>query len=50
MTIEHIVEKYTLEAGVRELSRKLEQILLKLNIDRFYMRGPFRQMMRKNIN
>lgn len=40
-TIRYIIEHYTLEAGVRELHRKLEQILLKLNIDRFYMRGPF---------
>lgn len=45
--IKYIIEKYTLEAGVRELRRKLEQILLKLNIDRFYMRGPFREEMRK---
>jgi len=45
--IKYIIEKYTLEAGVRELKRKLEQILLKLNIDRFYMRGPFRELMRK---
>jgi endopeptidase La len=45
--IRYIIEKYTLEAGVRELRRKLEQILLKLNIDRFYMRGPFRDLMRK---
>jgi endopeptidase La len=46
-TIRYVIEKYTLEAGVRELRRKLEQVLLKLNIDRFYMRGPFRQLMRK---
>lgn len=46
-TIKYIVEKYTLEAGVRELRRKMEQILLKLNIDRFYMRGPFKKLMRE---
>ena len=46
-TIKYIIEKYTLEAGVRELKRKLEQILLKLNIDRIYMRGPFRNIMHK---
>lgn len=46
-TIRYIIEKYTLEAGIRELRRKFEQILLKLNIDRFYMRGPFRQLMKK---
>lgn len=45
--VKYIIEKYTLEAGVRELRRKLEQILLKLNIDRFYMRGPFRELLRK---
>ena len=46
-TIQYIIEKYTLEAGVRDLKRKLEDILLKLNIDRFYMRGPFKKMMKK---
>jgi len=45
--IRSIIEDYTIEAGVRELRRKLEQILLKLNIDRFYMRGPFIQIMKK---
>lgn len=45
--IRYIIERYTLEAGVRELKRKLEQVLLKLNIDRFYMRGPFRDIMCK---
>ncbi len=49
-TIKYIIEKYTLEAGVRELRRKLEQILLKLNIDRFYMRGPFKELMRKKYS
>lgn len=48
--IKYIIEKYTLEAGVRELRRKLEQILLKLNIDRFYMRGPFRDLMIKKYH
>jgi endopeptidase La len=42
--IHYIIEKYTIEAGVRELRRKLEQILLKLNIDRFYLKGPFRKL------
>lgn len=46
-TIKYIIEKYTLEAGVRDLRRKIEQILLKLNIDRFYMRGPFVAIMKK---
>ena len=46
-SIKYIIEKYTSEAGVRELRRKLEQILQKFNIDRFYMRGPLKQLMRK---
>lgn len=45
--IRYIIEKYTSEAGVRELRRKLEQILQKFNIDRFYMRGPLKKLMRK---
>jgi endopeptidase La len=45
--LRYIIEKYTMEAGVRELKRKLEQILLKLNIDRYYMRGPFRELMHR---
>lgn len=45
--IRYIIEKYTIEAGVRELRRKIEQILLKLNIDRFYLRGPFIGLMKK---
>ena len=45
--IKYIIEKYTTEAGVRDLRRKMEQILMKLNIDRYYMRGPFREIMCK---
>lgn len=45
--IEHIIVNYTIEAGVRELSRKLEQILLKINIDRIYLRGPFIKIIKK---
>lgn len=41
-TIEHIINKYTLEAGVRGLKNNLEKIFLKLNIDRIYTRGPFK--------
>lgn len=48
--IRYIIEKYTLEAGVRELRRKLEQILLKLNIDRFYLKGPFRRLVYKKYS
>lgn len=41
-TIEHIVTKYTLEAGVRKLRSCIEKIFLKLNVDRIYGRGPFK--------
>jgi endopeptidase La len=39
--IEYIIESYTNEVGIRELSRNLEKILLKLNINRIYKRHPF---------
>lgn len=45
--IKYIIENYTLEAGVRDLYRKLEKILLKLNIDRIYIRGPFLKISNK---
>ncbi|BCS83003.1 lon protease-like protein [Cotonvirus japonicus] len=48
--IRYIIEKYTQEAGVRELKRKLEQILLKMNIDRFYMKGPFYDLLKQQAN
>ena len=41
-TIEHIISKYTLEAGVRKLKECIEKIFLKMNIDRIYGRGPFK--------
>jgi len=44
---QYIIENYTVEAGVRELRRKLEQILLKMNIDRLYMKGPFKKLLHK---
>jgi endopeptidase La len=37
----HIIESYTYEPGVRALKRALENILLKLNIDKIYQRGLF---------
>lgn len=37
----HIIENYTYEPGVRSLKRSLENILLKLNIDKIYQRGLF---------
>jgi ATP-dependent Lon protease len=36
-----IIEKYTFEPGVRSLKRSVENILLKLNIDKIYQRGVF---------
>lgn len=39
--ISHVIEAFTFEAGVRELKRKLESILLKMNLDRIYGRDPF---------
>jgi endopeptidase La len=39
--IEYIIENYTNEAGARDLERKLERILLKLNLDHIYSKGPF---------
>jgi endopeptidase La len=41
-TIEHVVTKYTLEAGVRKLRGAIEKIFLKMNVDRIYGRGPFK--------
>lgn len=45
MLLKYIIENYTNEAGIRELKRKLEQILLKINIDRLYMKGPFKKLL-----
>ena len=37
----YIVESFTYEAGVRDLKRKIEKIILKLNKDRIYKSGIF---------
>jgi endopeptidase La len=42
-TIEHIIDKYTLEAGVRKLKNYIEKIFLKMNVDRINSRGPFKK-------
>jgi ATP-dependent Lon protease len=39
--IEHIIETYTYEAGIRDLRNKLESLLLKLNLDRINGTGIF---------
>ena len=41
--IEYIVENYTQEAGVREIKRKIEEILLNINLDKIYKRGLFKK-------
>jgi len=38
----NIIENYTFEPGVRSLKRNVENILLKLNIDKIYQRGLFK--------
>ena len=43
--VEYIINNYTLEAGVRRLKSCIEKIFLKINVDRIYNKGPF-----KNIN
>ena len=47
--IRFIIDKYTYEAGVRELKRKIENILLNLNVDRLYQRGLFESQDKKII-
>jgi endopeptidase La len=39
--IEYFIENHTHESGVRELKRKIESLFLKLNIDKYYTKGPF---------
>ena len=39
--IEFIIDKYTSEAGVRSIKRKIEKIFLTLNLDKIYKRNYF---------
>ena len=39
--IEFIIENYTNEAGVRNIKRKIEEIMLNLNLDKIYKRNLF---------
>ncbi len=39
--LNYIIDEYTNEAGVRELKRKIEKIILKTNLDRIYHTGMF---------
>ena len=47
--IEYIIENYTMEAGVRSIKRKIEEILLTLNLDKICKKGLFAKN-RKVIN
>jgi|SaaInlStandDraft_4_1057021.scaffolds.fasta_scaffold01183_2 endopeptidase La len=40
--IAYIESEYTVEAGVRDLKRKIESLFLKLNMDRLYQQGIFK--------
>ena len=39
--IEYIIDNYTQEAGVRDIKRKMEEILLSLNLDKICKKGLF---------
>jgi endopeptidase La len=46
---EYLIENFTLEAGVRNIRRKLEKIFSKLNMDRLMETGPFEKDTKKAI-
>lgn len=46
----YIIENHTREAGVRGLKRCLQKILRKMNLDRIYLRGPFRSLLSQSIS
>ena len=43
----YLIENYTMEAGVRDLKRKISNIMLSLNLDRLYNRGLFKNQKSK---
>jgi endopeptidase La len=45
--IENVIEKYTHEAGVRGIKRIIENIFLKLNLDKICARGIFKNKKKK---
>ena len=48
--LKFIIEKYTNEAGVRNIKRYLEDIILKLNLDKIFSRKLFKNSKTKTIN
>lgn len=48
-TIEYLIDSYTSEAGVRSLKRKLEKILLSLNLNKLYGSGIFEKNKNKTV-
>jgi endopeptidase La len=42
--LENLINNYVHEAGVRDLKRKLQKILLKMNIDHIYKKEPFQNL------
>lgn len=48
--IEHVIENYTYEAGVRELKRMLETVYMKSNLDNVYQRDKFNPKNNKKSN
>lgn len=49
-TVKYIIDKYTHEGGVRELKRRLEDIMMKINLERFECTGPFEKLKEKNCD
>ena len=47
--IEFIIDNYTNEAGVRDIKRKIEQILLSLNLDNIYKRNKCHKITKEII-
>lgn len=45
-----LIEEYTFEPGVRSLKRSIENLLLKLNIDKIYQRGIFSNDVEYNVS
>jgi endopeptidase La len=48
--LKFIIDKYTNEAGVRNIKRHLEDIILKLNLDKIFNRKLFKNKKTKTIN